>query len=244
MADGYRVIELASVSSFVGAYTNGFADYSNTTCSIYIPCFGEYPLRTEQVINNSIGLRYRVDIMTGDTVVTVSNNDEGTILTLSGNIAIPVTCSSSPSIQERALRSVSSAVSSAVQIVGAGAANNAGAMVSAASSAVSSLTNNMERHASYAQIGGSGGLFSGLYDPYIIIKRPNPVSGNFSDQTSVLGYETGVRGQIQSMADPDGLPAFVKVLEADLRGITNTVGPATSEELADIEILLKGGIIL
>ena len=230
-----RIVELTGQTDYISRLTGNFADWTGTNCSIYLPCFGEYPIKSEWVIDHTIYVDYRFDILTGNAIAVVRNEWEN-IMTVSGNMSMQVTCSSSASIQERALHSIGSAISSAVSIAAAGSTGNALGTASAVASGVGQMTNSLARHVTYSQVGGTGGLFSGLYDPVVLIRRQIPSTGDLS---GLAGYPSGSICRVSDLQSENGDKAFVSVQEIDI----NIPGISDAEAEA-LERIMKGGVYL
>lgn len=233
MDDLSRIVTVSCGSVFVGNKYNWFWDWTNSQVSLYVPFVGDVPLPVDQVIGHYIGVEYRIDVMTGDFIVTVSNEISGKIKMLSGNCSIPVVCSSSATLQERALHSVSGAIQSGVQIAAAASTNNIPGVVSGVAGAAQSLAQTMQHNAAYSSVGGDGGLFSGLYKPVMMVTRPNVVTG---DVGGVAGYMSGSVGKLERAKVADGR-SFVSVLAVDLDGVN-----ASEAEKAEIYALLRKGV--
>ena len=233
MDDLSRIITISCGSVFVNNQCSWFWNWTNSSCSLYVPFVGDVPLPVDQVLGHYIGVEYRIDVMTGDFIVTVSNEISGKIKMLSGNCSIPVVCSSSATLQERALHSVSGAIQSGVQIAAAASTNNIPGVVSGVAGAAQSISQTMQHNTAYSSVGGDGGLFSGLYKPVMMVTRPNVVTG---DVGSVAGYMSGSVGKLERAAVADGR-SFVSVLAVDLDGVN-----ASEAEKAEIYALLRKGV--
>lgn len=227
-----RIVEIDCNTSLITRKTGWFSDWTHTHISVYVPMVGEIPLKAEDVLNHVIYCRYRIDIMTGDFTATIAN-EYSNIYTASGNCSIPVVCSSSATLQERALHSISGAIQSGVQIAAASSVGNVPGIVSGLASGLQNLTQSMQQHVSYSQTGGDGMLFSGLYTPCLMVRRPNPVTGDIGNDA---GYMSGTVGKIAKAQVTSG-KSFLRVQAVDLTGVN-----ASAEEKAEIERLLKEGV--
>jgi len=229
-----RIVTIECQSPQITRKTGWFSDWTNTSISLYVPLVGEIPLKPEDVLNHTLYVRYRIDIMTGDFIV-IAANEYSNINVSAGNCSIPVVCASSATLQERALHSISGAIQSGVQIAAAASIGNTPGLISGAAGAANSLTQSLQQHVTYSQIGGDGALFNGVYTPCLIVRRPNPVTG---DLGSYDGYVSGHVGQIRD-AQIEGETSYIRVQTADLDGIN-----ATDAEKQEIMRLLKGGVYL
>ena len=229
-----RIITVQCGTSTVGRWTSWASDWTHTSITVFVPFVGEIPLQPEDVLDHSLFVRYRIDVMTGDFIATVAN-EFSTFKTASGNMSIPIICASSATLQERALYSVAGAIQSGVQIAAASSAGNVPGMVAGLAGAAQSLTDSLQHHIAYSQIGGDGGLFSGLYVPFLIIRRPIPVTG---DPTDIEGVVSGHIGRV-SDGQVANASAFLSVIDIDLSGVD-----ATEEEKNMIKALMRSGVYL
>lgn len=230
-----RIVSIECVSPYIKKKDDWFLDWTHTKCRLYLPMVGEIPLSNEDVLRHTIYVRYRIDIMTGDFIATVAN-EATDIYTASGNCSIPVVCSSSATLQERALHSISGAIQSGVSIAAASSVGNVPGMVNGIASGLQNLSQSMQQHVAYSQTGGDGMLFSGLYTPCLMVQRY--ILASEDSPENVAGYMSGAVGKI-SKAVVEGETSFVKVLAVNLDGVN-----ASAEEKAEIERLLKEGVYL
>lgn len=64
--------------AIVGKYNNSM-DYENTTVEIYLPLIGFKSLETEKVMNETLSLIYRTNVINGDTIACIYNTT-GTLI--------------------------------------------------------------------------------------------------------------------------------------------------------------------
>lgn len=226
-------IEYVQRNGWTGRYTTIFTDWTNTQCSVYVPLVGEIPIKVEDVLNHCLYVRYRIDVMTGDFSCTLAH-ESSNIFTTTGNCAIPVTCSSTATIQERALHAVAGAIQSGVSVAASGSMGNVGGVISGITSGVQNAAETMQHNIAYSQVGGTECMFDGLYKPMLIIRRPDK---NMCDYKEVNGVMSSSKGKIKDAQVESG-KAFLSVVSVDLSGISK----ASDAEKAEIESLLKEGI--
>lgn len=221
----YTTIDCGSVD--VSEYFGNVFDYSPfTQIYIYLPFVGIEQLDTGDVMRGRIGVTYHVDVLTGACLaeITVIRDGAGGILyTFAGNCAVqyPVSSGSYMGI----VASLASIAGGAVATVASG-----GALAPVAMGAVSGMLNAHTRVSHSGAFSGNAGAM-GVKTPYLIITRPQTcLADNFpafdgypANKTTTLGVCSG----------------FVKCETCHVENI-----PATDAELSEIEMLLKGGIII
>lgn len=221
----YTTIDCGSVN--ISEYFGNVFDYDPfTQIYIYLPFVGIERLDIGEVMRGSVGVKYHVDVLTGACLaeITVIRDGAGGILyTFAGNCATqyPVSSGSYMGI-------VASLASIAGGVVGTVASG--GALAPVAMGAVSGIMNAHTRVNHSGAFSGNAGAM-GVKTPYIIITRPQTcLADNFpafngypANKTTVLSACSG----------------FVKCETCHIENV-----PATDAELSEIEMLLKGGIII
>lgn len=244
-----------------------YLDYDPfTKLEIYLPYCGTHPLKVDDFMPGRISLKYHIDVLSGSCVAMVrstksdKHNDvvDSVMYQFMGNCAtqIPVTASQYADAVRSAI-SLASSIGSLMAGPGAGAAmttvtstygrgssgrmrlesktvkettstpRDDGSSVGASTiDAVMGMKPSIERSGA---IGASGGMLS-VQTPYLILTRPRqarPV-----DQNKYTGY-----------------PSFITETLSELEGLTivkaihmNNMS-CTTEELNEIETLLRGGVI-
>lgn len=247
-------------------YYGSAMDYNPwTKIKAYVPYCGEIDLDPDEVMNRTISLQYTVDILTGDCYANISADDT-TLYQISGNCAmrLPVSSSNWASV----LNAVKSAVmlaagvgSVAMGAVGAGMASfgaatigqsykagdvagmdsgldmlRAGQSLSANRPQVGTTNSYMSTMASKSsyvhtgiQTGGAG--FMAVQVPYLLIKRPRQqLPENFNQYVGYPAHYTRTLGNMSG---------FTKIIDWNPAAI-----PCTEGERAEIDSLLKQGVIL
>lgn len=223
-----KVIDIGSLS--LHEYWGNFLDYENTTVKIYLPFVGFQMLETKKVMGAILTIRYVIDIITGDFqcfIKRVKDNATHVIYTFSGNMAmsLPLSQSSNTSIMNSVLGLTSGAMMSAV--VG----NPAPLMASAVSTVGSAMAQNSGQRSIVhnGSYGGSKG-YMGDMTPYVIIERSKQqMPSNYNQFVGVPSY---------FKATLNSCSGFTKVHEIHLNC------SASAEERAEIERMLKEGVIL
>lgn len=200
-------------------YYNSYLDYAPyTKVSIFLPYIGDKQLSTDEVMNKTLGVKYRFDLATGDCVafITVDGN---TLYQFSGNCAarLPLAGNNWNGIIPALTGVAISAGSMAAGLPALGAASAA---------AVSTMKEAISHTGS---ISGSAGLM-GIQKPYLIVTRPRQALP--LQQNSFTGYPSFITESLGS------LNGYTEVEACHLEHV-----PATGAELAEIERLLKEGVL-
>ena len=214
-------------------YFQTFMDYSPyTKLSVYIPYCGIVPLNVDNFMNDKISMKCRVDMLTGQFVVFISNS-VGVITTVSGNCAyqLPVRANDYNRLVTSGLGLLGGIVGTAGALatgniplaIGAGIGTVGGLVATSQSMTKPDVT-------SKGSLGGNYGLL-GNRTPYLIIQRPT-ISVP-SDYGKTIGYMSRITAKLGD------LTGFTVVEEIHLEHIS-----ATDDEKRLIETALKSGVIL
>ena len=193
---------------------------------IYLPFVGIEKLDTGDVMRGSVGVKYHVDVITGACLAEISvirDGSGGILYTFTGNCAVqyPISAGSYMGI-------VASLASIAGGVVGTVASG--GALAPVAMGAVSGVMNAHTRVQHSGGFSGNAGAM-GVKIPYLIITRPQTcLADNFP---AFDGYPANKTTSLSACS------GFVKCETCHVENV-----PATDAELSEIEMLLKGGIII
>lgn len=208
----------------VEEYWGAYLDYSPyTKAEIYLPYVGTHAISVDDIMGKTVHVKYKVDILSGACCAYVKCG--GTVLySFVGqcSCSIPITGNDWTNVVNGAL-SIAASIGSMVATGGASAPMSTAAI---ASTAVNAMKPEIEKSGS---MGGMGGMM-GIQKPYLILTRPRQALPD--TQSKFMGY-----------------PSFVTVLLDDLEGYTEVESVhlerinATQQELAEIEGLLKSGVI-
>lgn len=202
-------------------------DYSPATdIDIFIPFVGFKRLKTEDAMNNTIYLKYNVDLLTGAAVAFVKCGDK-VMYTYPCKLSydVPLTGSNKSALYTGMINVAMSAIR------GASMGGALGAVGGAATSAISTATSkqsDIERSGAITSNTGELGEFT----PYIIIHRP--VQSMPADFKTIKGYQSNITAKLNQ------LTGYTEVDYIHLEGISG----ATDSELEEIESLLKEGVII
>lgn len=237
-----------------------YLDYDPyTKLDIYLPFCGVHPIRTDDFMPGRIHVKYHIDLLTGSCVAMIKSsktNEHGDVLNsvvyqFMGNCAtqIPVTSAQ----YADAVRSAISIAASVGTLVAGGIGTVAGAAGLAAKNKltntgktqtamnltsdvintgasigenVMNLKPSIERSGA---IGSSAALLS-IQVPYLILTRPRQAKPD--NQQNYTGYPSFITEDLVN------LKGWTEVQAIHLEGI-----PCTANELAEINELLKSGVI-
>ena len=212
----------------LGEYYSSFADFM-TGAKLFLPFVGFVPARPEWFYSDTLGVKYKFNIIDGSFVAYVTstgkyvnnNGASGTVIAqYSGNacVHLPITGVTYASM-------VSGLVgSSAGAVAAAGSGNIAGVASSVESAA--SAHGDIPQSNSYA----SSGAFLSVRRPYLMIERP--VTNYSTTFKKERGLPSNISKKLQNMS------GFTILQDVHLDGIT-----ATDAEKKELEGLLSKGVI-
>lgn len=224
----YQEVDFGSIA--IDEYYGSFLDYAPyTKIKIFLPFSGFYDINTDNVMDGAIHLKCNIDIMSATCmwIVSVTGRDglDSVLYQYPGNIGgdIPITATDYSG-------RITTTVNTAIRVVGD---LMAGDYVGATTSAVSGGIELAMSKPTKGNGGGTTGSLGAMSPnvPYLIIERPvanipdtyGETVGYCSDASLTLGEATG----------------YIKCREVHLERIPQ----ATSQEMEEIESLLKQGVI-
>ena len=199
-------------------------DYSPyTKIELYLPFIKTVTLTPEDVMGNTIEVRYHADVLTGDCIAFVKCGN-AVLYRFNGNckMQIPLTVQSN---------TAASAIKQQIPQMAASVATGGGMGLLAASAQVAGnvMASKIVTQRS-GDISGSIGMMDDFI-PYLIIHRPRQsLAKNYN---KFKGYPSNVTRKLNTLKG---------YTEVDL--INLAVPGATDTELAEIEALLKEGVII
>lgn len=255
-----QFIEINCGSVEVKRFFNSFLDQSpNTKLMIWLPYIGYQQLDPDEVMGNTITVKYHCDVLSGACVAFVMIGTGGTaadtnrvIAQYSGNVItqVPVASQSFDSLVSNAINILTSGVG-----IAAGAAIGGVASGGMASAAQATAGANQTASAIGAQVGmGMGGtaanMVMSMKPTYSRNGTPGSTAGYMSVQKPYLikivprdavapnhiqlkGYPSNFGGTLGSLS------GYCEVSEIQLNNISATV-----EETTEIYSLLKGGVVI
>jgi len=225
VSNQYTTIDCGSVS--LSEYFGNVFDYEPyTKVNLYLPFIGIVPLSVGEVMRSTIHVVYHVDVLTGACLAEVKITRDaagGTLFQYSGNAAVqyPISSGSYMGIIS-GIMSIAGGVAGTIATGGA-----AMPVLLGAGASVGRMHTDISHSGSFS--GNAGAM--GIKKPYLIIDRPQTaLAENFPNY---IGYPSNTTVKLSSCS------GFTKVKEIHLENV-----PATNNELSDIEMKLKGGVLL
>ena len=254
-----QFIEINCGSVAVDHYYNNFLDYApNTKTMIWLPYIGYQELNTDEVMGNTISVKYKCDILSGACVAFVMIGTGGeqwatnrVIAQFTGNVItqVPVASESFDNMVSSAINILTSSVGIAAGAaigggLGAGTAAAAAAKeatpISAAVGAqvgmgmggtAANMIMNMKPNVSRNGTPGSTSGYMGVQIPYLI--KIVPRSAVAPNHIQLKGYPSNYGGTLS------GLSGYCEVSEIQLNNVAASV-----DEINEIYRLLKGGVVI
>lgn len=205
-----------------------------TQVQIYLPFIGFQNLSADDIMDGTITLKYHIDMLTGTCTALIkcvkSNkyNLASVLYSFAGsmNMSVPISASNYGQAMGTLINGITG--------IGIGAAMG-GAPAMLGVSATGSAMNIMNTKATVQRSGGivmnAGAL--GNLTPYIIITRP--VQHKPEDYQKFKGWENNITYTLSALQGK----GYTEIMYTHIEGLT-----ATDEEKAEIESLLKDGVIL
>lgn len=214
------------------AYWGAYLDFDPYThLQLYLPYIGTVSISADDVISTTqspkeLSLSYNFDVLSGACVATLKSG--GTVLyNFQGSACMQVPFTSlTYGNTLSSLMTVGAGIAGIVATKGAGAA-----ILGAVGNSAAAVVNAQKKDVSHGGSFGGAGGFLGIQVPYFILTRPSlclPAS-----QNEFLGYPSFTTVELASLS------GFTRVAEIHLEGV-----PATKDELAELDSMLKEGVIL
>ena len=220
-----QYVEISCGTISVTEYSGSYLDYEPyTKAELFLPFVGIHAISIDDIMNKTLGVTYHVDILSGACVAYVTVN--GSVLySFIGQCAssIPITGNDWTNVINGVLN-ISGAVGSMIATGGMSAPFAVGSI---ASTAVNNMKPSIEKSGS---LSGAGGML-GVKTPYLILTRPRLAIPE--NQNKFLGYPSYISVRLGTIS------GYTEIDSIHLENI-----PATGAELAEIETILKTGVIL
>ena len=231
LSTNYVQLDCGSVS--IDKYVGCFMDNEPyTKVSIYLPFIGIRQISADDVMGRSIHVVYNIDVLTGACACFLDVSGKGVLYSYNGSCItnVPLTSVNFSGAIQNAVSAIGSAIGMAAGMATGAAPITAMSAVGLMTSAANTALNSKPQVQRSGNLGGSAGIMS-VMTPYVIIERPNlsvpNKIENFVGQTSNITMYLG---------DCKG---FTMCEYVHLDGLN-----ATSEEIVEIESMLKAGVIL
>lgn len=219
-----QYVEIDCGTLNVNEFWGGYLDYAPyTKVEIYLPYIGTHPLNIDDIMSTAVHVKYHVDILSGACEAYVKCGDH-VLYTFIGQCAssIPITGNDWTNV----INGVLQIAGSIGMMVATGGAAAPLAIPGLASTAVNGMKPAVEKSGS---LSGTAGML-GIQYPYLILTRPR--QAHPASQNAYTGYPSHIT---QVMGDLNG---YTEMDTVHLTGLS-----ATDAEAAEIESLLKGGVL-
>lgn len=232
LSSQYAKVSCGSVS--IQKYVGSFMDYSPyVKISMFLPYIGFVNLGTDDIMGGSISITYNVDVLSGDCVAFIKHDTKGVLYAYNGNCLtnVPVSGQNYANALRNYYESVAGIIPATTNGATGGPAGALGGAVAGTLTAASNIVlNSKPTFQRSGNIGGSAGIM-GVQKPFVIIERPN-----ISVPNRVQHYAGQTSNITMNLSACSG---FTVVEHVHLNNIN-----ATSEELREIDSMLKAGVIL
>lgn len=231
-ASQYVEVDCGSIN--VNEYWGAYLDYDPyTKAEIYLPYIGTHPVAVDDIMKKTVTIKYHVDILSGSCAAYVKCG-ASVLYEFIGQCSssIPITGNDWTNVINGVLQ-IAGSVGTMVASGGLSAPVSAGSVMALgatagqiASTAINSMKPNIEKSGS---VSGTGGMLA-VQKPYIILTRPRQALPG--SQNSFMGYPSFITTSLGA------LTGYTEVEYVHLDGI-----PATDEELNEIDLWLRKGVI-
>lgn len=214
-----------SIEEFWAAYLD-YEPY--TKFEIFLPYIGYKEISANDIMTKIISLKYHIDILSGACVAYLKCGDS-ILYSWNGHCSMQIPLSGTDMSQM--VTGILGIVGGAATTIGGAMSGNFAVAASGAEKMASNAINNLKPTIEKSgSIGAASGIL-GIQTPYIIITRPRQALP--LKQNQYTGYPSFMTVTLSSIT------GFTIVEEIHLQNI-----PATTNELAEIEELLKQGVII
>ena len=231
LSTNYVQLDCGSVELY--KYVGCFMDNDPyTKIQIYLPFIGFRQLSADDLIGGSIHVVYNVDVLTGACAAFIEHSTRGVLYSYNGSCItnIPLTAVNFSGAIQNAVTAIGSMVGMAAGMATGAAPLTAMSAVGMMTSAANTALNSKQQVQRSGNLGGSAGILS-ILTPYVVIERPN------MSVPSNIGHYTGQTCNVtMNLGTCHG---FTMCEYVHLDGVA-----ATSEEILEIESLLKAGVML
>ena len=224
-----QYIEIDCGNIKVNRYFGNVLDYAPyTKLQVYLPFVGIVDLDTNEIMNGTLNIKYRIDVLTGSCLarIKITRGDyNAELYNFAGNCAVQLPISGG---------SYSGIIANAIGVAGSLGATIAtgGAMAPVlVGSVVSSAVNSRTNVSHSGSLGSNAGAL-GIMKPYLIITRPKPSEANYFNE--FYGRPSNKTVRLSSCS------GYTRVKDVHIEKISS----ATDDELNEIETLLKEGVII
>ena len=231
LSTNYVQLDCGSVS--IDKYVGCFMDNDPyTKISIYLPFIGIRQLSADDCIGRSVHVVYNIDVLTGACACFIDVSGKGVLYSYNGSCItnVPLTAVNFSGAIQNAVTAIGSMVGIAAGMATGAAPVTAMSVAGLVTSAANTAMNSKPQVQRSGNLGGSAGIMS-ILTPYVIIERPNMSVPNRVEH--YVGQSSNITMQLSECH------GFTMCEYVHLDGIY-----ATSEEILEIESMLKAGVIL
>lgn len=255
-----QFIEVDCGSVFVKRYFNNFLDQSpNTKIMLWLPYIGYQQLDADEVMDNTLSIKYHCDVLSGACVAFVSIGSGGpgadvtrVIAQYSGNVItqVPVASQSFDSLVSNAINILTSGVGIAAGAAIGGVASGGMASAAQATAGASQVSSAVGAQVGLGMGGTAANMVMSMKPTYSRNGTPGSTAGYMSVQKpyliKIVPRDAVAKNHIQLKGYPSNyggtlgnLSGYCEVSEIHLTGSSASV-----EETTEIYSLLKGGVII
>ena len=230
LSTNYVQLDCGSVS--VDKYVGCFMDNDPyTKISIYLPFIGIRQLSADDCIGRSLHVVYNIDVLTGACACFVEVSGRGVLYSYNGSCItnVPLTAVNFSGAIQNAVSAIGSALGIAAGMATGAAPVTAMSIAGLATSAANTAVNSKPTVQRSGNLGGSAGILS-ILTPYVIIERPR-----MSVPDKVQKFVGQTSNITMYLGDCNGFTMCEYVHLDNLN--------ATSEEIVEIESMLRSGVI-
>lgn len=214
-------------------YVGCFMDASPyTKIQIYLPGIGFRTLSADDINGGAIHVVYNLDVLTGACACFIEHSSRGVLYTYNGSLIcnVPLTAANFSGAIQNAVSAVISGAGAVAGMVTGSAPLTAMGATGLLQSAANTALNSKPQIQRSGNLGGAAGIMS-ILKPYVIIERPRLSVANRLEQ--YVGQTTNISYTLGSLS---GFTMIEYIHVEDC--------PGTTEEVAEIESLLKQGVYL
>ena len=213
-------------------YWGSALDYNPyTKVSLYMPFVGIQELDVDDVMNNTVHIKYNIDLLTGDCLCNVMCG-RSVLYKFAGNLKqdIPLSARTS-NLLLKGISGGAGAIAAGAMGGAVGGLTGAAIAIGGGLSSAASVTSSKIQTTRSGSLSGSVGLLDD-FRPFFILHRP--MQSLAQDFKAKKGYPSNITAVLNT------LTGYTEVEYVHLTGITG----ATDTELEEIESLLKEGVII
>ena len=230
LSTNYVQMDCGSVS--IDKYVGCFMDNDPyTKISIYLPFIGIRQLSADDCMGRSLHVVYNIDVLTGACACFIEVSGKGVLYSYNGICItnVPLTAVNFSGAIQNAVSAIGSAIGIAAGMATGAAPVTAMSIAGLATSAANTALNSKPQVQRSGNLGGSAGIMS-IMTPYVIIERPR-----MSVPNKIEKYVGQTSNITMYLGDCKGFTMCDYVHLDNLN--------ATSEEIVEIESMLRSGVI-